>query len=125
MRQRGMTGWTSLARRAHVPQNGTGSYDIPSLPARRGITSMSTPNRRDFLRTATAGAALALAGRSPAAEGRRLRVAAVVTEFTYRSHAHCILENFLQPYYFDGHVTDSGCDVVSLYADQFPAGRDM
>src|SRR3954454_19278036 len=86
---------------------------------------MTTFDRRDFLRTAAATAALALAPRSPAAEGRRLKVAAVVTEFTYRSHAHVILENFLQPYYFNGQVTDPGCDVVSFYADQLPAGRDM
>ena len=33
---------------------------------------------------------------------RKLRVAAVVTEFTYRSHAHVILENFLEPYLFNG-----------------------
>src|SRR4051794_8390637 len=78
--------------------------------------------RRDFLRTA---AAASLAGFARAGDGPRLKVAAVVTEFTYRSHAHCILENFLEPYYFNGQVTDPGCDVVSLYADQLPAGRDM
>ena len=36
----------------------------------------------------------------------RLKVAAVFTEFTYRSHAHVILENFLGPYYFNGQVID-------------------
>lgn len=84
-------------------------------------------DRRDFLRTAAGTIALGALTqrRSPAIEPRRLKVAAVVTEFTYRSHAHCILENFLQPYYFNGQVTEPGCDVVSLYADQFPAGRDM
>jgi len=54
-----------------------------------------------------------------------LKVAAVFTEFTYRSHAHVILENFLEPYYFNGRKTDSGCDVVSFFGDQFPARRDM
>src|SRR5438046_2178277 len=84
------------------------------------------PDRRDFLRAA-AGAAAAglLAGRAPAADGRRLKVAAIFTEFTYRSHAHVILENFLEPYYFNGQVTDPGCDVVSFFGDQFPQGRDM
>src|SRR3954452_21447997 len=88
---------------------------------------MSTLDRRDFLRAAAGTVALGALTqpRSPAAETRRLKVAAVVTEFTYRSHAHCILENFLQPYYSNGQVTDPGCDVVSLYADQFPTGRDM
>jgi hypothetical protein len=86
------------------------------------------PDRREFLRAAGAAAATAL-GVSPAAArpaaGARPKVAAVFTEFTYRSHAHVILENFLQPYYFNGRVTDPGCDVVSFYADQLPAGRDM
>jgi hypothetical protein len=90
---------------------------------------MSPPHscdRRTFLRSAAGAVTLgALAGRMPAVEGRRPRVAAVFTEFTYRSHAHVILENFLQPYYFNGQVTDPGCDVVSFYADQLPAGRDM
>jgi hypothetical protein len=53
-----------------------------------------------------------------------LRVAAIVTEFTPRSHAHVILENFLEPYLFNGKKTDSRMDVVSLYVDQFPT-RDM
>lgn len=44
---------------------------------------------------------------------------------TYRSHAHVILENFLEPYYFNGRVTHSGCKVVSMYCDQFPDKRDM
>jgi hypothetical protein len=64
------------------------------------------------------------AGGVPAgvAPPRRLRVAAVVTEFTYRSHAHVIVENFLEPYLFNGKRTESGMDVVSLYVDQSPRG---
>jgi hypothetical protein len=80
--------------------------------------------RRDFLRGAVAAAGgpslLASAG---AGEGK-LKVAAVVTEFTYRSHAHVLLENFLGPYLFNGKRTDPGTEVASLYVDQFPA-RDM
>jgi hypothetical protein len=72
-----------------------------------------TPSRREFL-----GTALALPIRVE--EPKRLRVAAVFTEFTYRSHAHVILENFLEPYLFNGRVTDPGMDVVSFYADQSP-----
>ncbi len=49
-------------------------------------------------------------------------MAAVYTSFTHRSHAHVILENFLQPYLFNGKRTDPGVDVVSFYADQTPAG---
>ncbi|MFO0945775.1 MAG: hypothetical protein U1D30_07510 [Planctomycetota bacterium] len=51
------------------------------------------------------------------------RVAAVITEFTHRSHAHVILENFLQPYLFNGRVVESPCEVVSMYVDQFPDGE--
>jgi hypothetical protein len=81
-------------------------------------------NRRQWLRTTAAASSLA-ACRSVwagAPDARRPRVAAVVTEFTHRSHAHVILENFLEPYYFNGRLTDPGVDVVSLYVDQFPAG---
>ena len=56
---------------------------------------------------------------------RRPRVAALVTEFTYRSHAHVLLENFLEKYLFRGRLTDPGVDVVSLYVDQFPEKGDM
>jgi hypothetical protein len=55
---------------------------------------------------------------------KRPQVGVVLTEFTPRSHAHVILENFLHPYLFNGRVTSSGCDVVSMYVDQFP-DRDM
>lgn len=93
-------------------------------------------DRREWLSLAAA-AGLAwtplnrsLAGEPQPAESRtaeskaakRPRVAVLVTEFTYRSHAHVILENFLEPYYFNGKLTDPGVDVVSLYVDQFPAG---
>ena len=78
--------------------------------------------RRQFLATsAGALAASSLAGRlSAAPDKRRPRVAVVFTVFTYRSHAHVLLENFLQPFYFNGQVTDPGVDVVSFYGDQFP-----
>ncbi len=58
-----------------------------------------------------------------AATRKRLRVAAVVTEYSYRSHAHVILENFLEPYLFNGTLTSPGMDVVSLYVDQVPANE--
>src|SRR5437764_3073536 len=56
------------------------------------------------------------------AQSTRLKIAAVLTEFTYRSHAHVLLENFLEPYLFNGRVTSSGMDVVSFYVDQYPEG---
>src|SRR5688572_28415737 len=86
-------------------------------------------DRRSFLRSAAGFAAAALpfvAAREGAARRseKRMKVAAVFTEFTYRSHAHVILENFLHPYLFNGEWTEPGMDVVSWYGDQFPE-RDM
>ncbi len=88
------------------------------MTTKRNLDSLS---RREFLaRSAIAGAGagwLASTG-TPlwGAPARRPKVAAVVTEFTYRSHAHVILENFLKPYLFNGQLTDPGADVVSLDA---------
>jgi hypothetical protein len=80
-------------------------------------------NRREWLATAgSLSLAACGAGRAGAADAKRPRVAAIITEFTHRSHAHVILENFLEPYYFNGKLTPSGMDVVSLYVDQFPSG---
>jgi hypothetical protein len=79
--------------------------------------------RRQF-HTLAAGAlglsALPLRGADPS---KRLKVAAIFTEFTYRSHAHVILENFLEPYLFNGKRTESGMEVASFFADQTPAGH--
>ena len=82
------------------------------------------PTRRQFV---LAAAALATLGKlAPAAEPtKRPRVAAVYTVFRHRSHAHDILENFLEPYYFNGKLTDPGVDVVSFYADQKAPSGDM
>ena len=78
--------------------------------------------RRDFLAST---AALSVGGAlSPifGAERKRPRVAAIFTEFRFRSHTYNILENFFQPYLFNGKLTDPGVDIVSFYADQFPKG---
>ena len=49
-----------------------------------------------------------------------MNVAAIVTCFRPLSHAHVILENFLEPYLFNGKLTDPGVDVVSFFVDQTP-----
>ncbi|MEE3372747.1 MAG: hypothetical protein VX346_25655 [Planctomycetota bacterium] len=49
-----------------------------------------------------------------------MKVAAIITCMRHRSHAHVILENFLEPYLFNGRVVESGCEIVSMYVDQFP-----
>src|SRR5262249_24628128 len=84
----------------------------------------ANPTRRRFVLTA---AALAGLGRLPlaAAPKNRPRVAAGYTVFHHRSHAHDILENFLEPYYFNGPLTEPGVEVVSFYADQKAASGDM
>jgi len=57
---------------------------------------------------------------------KKIRVAALLTSFHYRSHAHVILENFLVPYLFNGEVVDPTAEfeMASFYVDQFTA-RDM
>jgi hypothetical protein len=84
-------------------------------------------DRRGFLQGAAlgiGGVALlpAWSGRvARAGEGGKPRIAAVVTEVRYRDHGHVILENFLEPYLFNGKPTDPGFEVAGMYVDQFPA----
>ena len=85
--------------------------------------------RRDFLaQSAAAVAGLSLANLSTgpllAADDKPLKVAALITSFSPRSHAHVILENFVQPYLFNGKVTQPGMQVASFYVDQI-AASDM
>ena len=49
-----------------------------------------------------------------------MKIAAVVTCFRPRCHAHVILENFLEPYLFNGRKIVPDQRVVSMYVDQFP-----
>ena len=86
-------------------------------------------SRRNFLQGSVAVGMLGAAG--PIRERnltagqpaiRRPQVAAVFTAFRYRSHAHVLLENFLEPYLFNGEVVEPPVDVVSFYADQFAKG---
>ncbi len=110
-----------------------GRYGFPanllSLPSLEHTAVMYEPapsNRREFLvRLAggTCGATLlAISGRNAwgADNHQPLKVAAVMTAFHHRSHAHVILENFLEPYLFNGQVTQPGMEVASFYVDQFP-----
>ncbi|MFO1019243.1 MAG: hypothetical protein U0903_00870 [Planctomycetales bacterium] len=79
--------------------------------------------RRDMLKWGAAGVGAAcLPSRllRAAEPTKKLRVAAIFTEFTYRSHAHVLLENFVQPYIFRGKLVDPNMEVVSMYGDQFP-----
>ncbi len=81
-------------------------------------------SRRHFLTAAVAPVALlAHAPTRLLAASRRLRVAAVITEYSYRSHAHVILENFLEPFLFNGKLTSSNMDISGLYVDQTPTNE--
>jgi hypothetical protein len=66
---------------------------------------MNRIHRRTFLRRAAAGTAAVLAPSVAAAPAEPPKVAVVFTEFTHRSHAHVFLENFLEPYLFNGQLT--------------------
>src|SRR4051794_13558438 len=95
------------------------------------LSSKNIPRRAFLTATSRATAGLFAASALPfsvkmavaASSGRRLKVAAVITEFSYRSHGHIILENFVAPYLFNGKWISPDMDVVSMYVDQFPAGE--
>jgi hypothetical protein len=92
------------------------------------MTTQPKIGRREFFqRSGQFAGGLMLTSAFPAiaigATGKRLKVAAVITAFTYRSHAHVILENFVAPYLFNGKWISPGMDVVSMFADQFPDGE--
>jgi len=79
-------------------------------------------SRRDLLTSGSALALGAVARRTlAAAPAERPQVAAIFTELRHRSHAYNILMNLMGHCLFRGRRVDPGLDVVSLYADQFPA----
>src|SRR5690242_2268692 len=85
--------------------------------------------RRRFLQAAGSLAALAaspawFAPVAGADEKPRVKVAAVFTELRHRSHAYNFLMNMMGRCLFRGEWRDLGLDVVSFYADKFPA-NDM
>jgi hypothetical protein len=102
---------------------------LPARPTNQRL--LGYLDRRRFLAAsgALATAAALDAPALPNDDSRpRLKVAAVFTEFTYRSHAHVILENFLKPYLFNGRPTRPLCEIASFYGDQFPEneiGREV
>lgn len=75
--------------------------------------------RRQFLGT-TAGLMTAAATQPLwAQDAPRPKIAIVVTACFYRSHAHVLLENFLEPYLFCGKLHQPSVEVVALYSHQF------
>ncbi|QDU82897.1 hypothetical protein Pla110_46600 [Polystyrenella longa] len=87
------------------------------------VEQPSSTTRRDFLKhsslAAAAGLFLPSVLRAEAKPGDKpIRVAAICTVMFHRSHAHVILENFLQDYLFNAQRTNPGVEVVSIYFDQ-------
>src|SRR5258707_9840420 len=97
---------SSRNRSSANPANALRNQDTLHCPRGRYQMHDST-NRREFLGDLGSTAlTLAVAPLAAAAPKKRPKVAAVFTELTYRSHAHVILENFLEPYLFNGKLTD-------------------
>jgi hypothetical protein len=94
------------------------------------MSSQSFSSRRTFLTSAAAaltGASL-IPRTSPllhaADSPQPPRVVALLTTFFSRSHAHVILENFLEPYLFNGQVVRPDMPVTGMFVDQIHA-NDM
>src|SRR5207249_6563320 len=78
--------------------------------------------RRRWLAGTSASAAAAIVRPGLSAQQTRPKVAAIFTELRFRSHAYNILSNLMGRYLFRGEWLDTGVDVISFYADQFPEG---
>src|SRR5262245_38491546 len=81
-----------------------------------------TTSRRSWLTATRSTTLAAIGGRLAAAQLARPKIAAIFTELRFRSHAYNFLINLMGRYLFRGQRIDPGVDVVSFYADQFPAG---
>ncbi len=81
--------------------------------------------RRQFLGvSATAAAWLGWPGLSFAADEKQAKqVAAIVTEFTPKSHAECIVGRWLEGFELDGKSARPRSKLVGLYTDQVPTGK--
>jgi hypothetical protein len=80
---------------------------------------METVNRRQLLQSAT------LAGAWPAtASPARKRIATIITEYRYNSHADVIVGRLLEGYDYEGRRITPLTRVVSMYTDQAPS-NDM
>ena len=86
-------------------------------------------SRRQFAQIVGASLPIMMGGlpscRAKEGGKKKIKVAVVMTTFFYRSHAHVILENFLQPYLFNGKVVDPREEfiIASFFVDQL-AGEE-
>src|SRR5450759_510220 len=80
---------------------------------------METMNRRQLLKSAT----LASAWPALASTGQK-RIATIITEYRYNSHADVIVGRLLEGYDYAGHRVAPLTRVVSMYTDQVPS-NDM
>lgn len=91
--------------------------------------ALQRSSRRLFLQSSVAATAIAtspawFAPVRGADEKPRIKVAAIFTELRHRSHAYNFLMNMMGRCLFRGEFRDLALEVVSFYADQFPA-NDM
>ncbi|MDP2983835.1 MAG: hypothetical protein Q8O92_10960 [Candidatus Latescibacter sp.] len=90
------------------------------------LNSLSALTRREML-----GASLAFIPAVSAWAGPSLgrkKIAAVITEYRFNSHADCIVTRLLEGYEYDGIRRAPQVEIVSMYTDQVPANdisRDM
>ena len=77
-------------------------------------STLFTPNRRQFM----LGSLAAIAGYQVAAIKKR--IAAIVTEYRYYSHADVIVGRILEGYYPNGVRKEARTNIVSMYTDQVP-----
>ena len=77
-------------------------------------STLFTPNRRQFI----LGSLGAVAGHQAVAAKKR--VAAIVTEYRYYSHADVIVGRMLDGYYPNGIRKEPRTNIVSMYTDQVP-----
>src|SRR5262245_1941288 len=91
----------------------TGGQDLTQR-SRTMKSTLFTPNRRQFI-LGSLGAVI-----SHQASATKKRVAAIVTEYRYYSHADVIVGRILEGYFPNGVRKEPRTQIVSMYTDQVP-----
>ena len=95
------------------------------------VSPQTRCDRRRFLNRAASFSGGVFAGSGltaaeiPLGQPRRPKVACLFTVFRHLSHAHVLLENFLEEYPFNGQMVVPGVEIVSLWGDQIRENSDM
>src|SRR6476469_10000106 len=91
-----------------------------SADRRGGPSAWPEVTRREAIGSLAAGVSVAAMGAAPPSPGspRRPQIAAVVTEYFWKSHAQGLVDRFLEGFGWQGKHHVPPVDVVSLYVDQ-------